>query len=144
MTNFGEIQGQLSGKISQLHLVNWQPLSFDAHFVTPEDNNLPRKISQKAVNSLSNLGGGGVVNVLSQGVLSFFEDFSYEKINWGCHLEQKICHLSQMEPAKDGYYIVKGSGLPRIDVIGYNKEFSWDTLLNRLKTLAKTGKPVFK
>lgn len=144
MTNFGEIQGQLSGGINKLHLVNWQPISFDAHFATPKDNNLPRKISQKAVNSLSNLGGGGVVNVLSQGVLSFFEDFSYEKINWGCHLENKICHLSQMEPAKAGYYIVKGSGLPRIDVIGYNKEFSWDTLLNRLKTLAKTGKPVFK
>jgi len=144
ITNFGEIQGQLSGKISQLQMNNWQPVSFDAQFATPKDNALPRKISQKAVNSLSNLGGGGVVNALSQGVLSFFEDFSYEKINWGCHLENKVCQLRHMEPATQGYYIVKGSGLPRIDVIGYNKEFSWDTLLNRLKTLAKTGKPVFK
>ncbi len=144
MTNFGEIQGRLSGKISQLYLINWQPVSFDAYLATPKDNDLPRKISQKAVNSLSNLGGGGVVNVLSQGVLSLFEDFSYEKINGGCHLENKICYLGQTEPAKEGYYIVKGSGLPRIDVIGYNKEFNWDTLLNRLKTLAKTGKPVIK
>jgi len=144
VTNFGEIQGQLSGKINQLRLNNWQPVSFDAYFATPEDNTLPRKISQKAVNSLSNLGGGGVVNALSQGILSFFEDFSYEKINWGCHLENKICRLRQMEPATEGYYIVKGRGLPRIDVIGYNEEFSWDTLLNRLKTLAKTGKPVIK
>ncbi|MEZ5670845.1 MAG: hypothetical protein R3E08_00040 [Thiotrichaceae bacterium] len=52
--------------------------------------------------------------------------------------------MGQMEAAKKGYYIVKGRGLPRIDVIGYNEEFNWDTLLNRLKTLAKTGKPVIK
>ncbi|MEZ5670846.1 MAG: hypothetical protein R3E08_00045 [Thiotrichaceae bacterium] len=86
VTNFGEIQGQLSGYIKKLLLKNWQPVSFDAYFATPADNTLPRKISQKAVNSLSNLGGGGVVNALSQGVLSLFEDFAYEKITWGCRL----------------------------------------------------------
>jgi hypothetical protein len=144
VTNFGEIQGQLSGYINKLYLKNWQAVSFDAYFATPKDNTLPRKISQKAVNSLSNLGGGGVVNALSQGILSLFEDFAYEKITWGCYLENRVCQLRQMDAATKGYYIVRGRGLPRIDVIGYNREFNWDTLLNRLKTLSKTGKPVIK
>jgi hypothetical protein len=41
-----------------------------------------RRISAKAVSSLSNVGGGGgggVVAALQSGVVRFFDDYSYEK-----------------------------------------------------------------
>jgi hypothetical protein len=145
VTEFGEIQGHLSGYVRQLHLVNWQPVSFDAYFATPEDNALPRKISQTAVNNLSKIGGGGVVNALSQGVLQFFENFSYERIGWGCFLQQGICQMRGAESTANGYYIVKGGGLPpRIDVIGYNQKVDWEELLNRLKRVSHIKAPQVK
>ncbi|MEN9461378.1 MAG: hypothetical protein RIS84_1398, partial [Pseudomonadota bacterium] len=48
------------------------------------------------------------------------------------------------EDAPNGYYIVKGGGLPRIDVIGYNKRVNWNELLNRLKAVTKLEKPIIK
>jgi hypothetical protein len=42
----------------------------------------------------------------------------------------------------DGYYLVEGSGLPRIDVIGYNRRVDWDELLARLKAAAQSEGPI--
>ncbi|WP_349646787.1 hypothetical protein [Candidatus Parabeggiatoa sp. HSG14] len=58
VTEFGEIQGQLSGYIRDLYLVNWEPVSFDTYFATPKDDPMPHKISQKAIKNISDLGGG--------------------------------------------------------------------------------------
>jgi hypothetical protein len=136
VTKFGEIQGLLSGYIKNLHLENWTPISFDAYFGTPADDPMPHIINQKAVRRIARLGGDGVVNVLSRGILSFFEEFYYKKIGWGCRLENGTCEMSGAELASNGYYIIKGSGLPRIDVIGYNSIVDWDVLITRLKRIA--------
>ena len=137
VTKFGEMQGLLSGYIRNLHLENWKPVSFDAYFGTPVNDPMPHIISQKAVRRIAQLGGDGVVNALSRSILSFFEDFHYKKIGWGCHLEYGTCEMSGAEPASNNYYyIIKGSGLPRIDVIGYNSIVDWDVLVTRLKRLA--------
>ena len=142
---FGKVQGHLSGYFKNLRLLNWQPISFDAYLGTPKDNTLPLTISQKAVENLSNLGsGGGAVNSLSQGILSFFEEFSYEKLGWGCRLRNRICYMRGAEATKGGYYIVKGGGIPRIDVIGYNQQVDWKILINRLKTIATADSPIIK
>ena len=43
-------------------------------------------------------------------------------------------------PAADGgYYLVKGAGMPRIDVIGRNREVAWSDLLARLKSIRIKG-----
>lgn len=148
ITEFGEIQGQLSGYVHDLRLVNWQPVSFDAHFATPEDDTMPHKISQQAINNLSNLGGGSsAVNAISQGILSIFENFSYQSIGWGCRLQSGICEMRGVEPAPKGYYIVKGGGLPRIDMIGHNPSVDWNVLINRLKritNLSNISTPIIK
>ncbi|OQW93911.1 MAG: hypothetical protein BWK79_08665 [Beggiatoa sp. IS2] len=144
VTNFGEIQGQLSGYIHELHLINWQPVTFDAHFETPADNTLPKKISQRAIDNLSNLGGNNVVNAISRGILRVFENFSYTRLGWGCRLKNGICEMRGVEKAPNGYYIVKGGGLPRIDVIGYNQQVNWKVLLNRLKSVSQAHNPVIK
>jgi hypothetical protein len=41
-----------------------------------------------------------------------------------------------------GYYIVKGSGLPRIDVVGYRHQVSWNALVRQLDNIMKSGAPV--
>lgn len=146
-TSLGGIQGQLSGYIHDLRLVNWQPVSFDAYFATPLDDPIPHKISQKAINNFSSLGGGGAVNAISRSVLRIFEDFYYQRIGWGCRLEKNgickmhgvevapkdICKTPGVELVPEGYYIIKGGGLPRIDVIGCETSVDWRVLLSRLK-----------
>jgi hypothetical protein len=142
---FGEIQGQLSGYINHLHLVDWQPVSFNAYFGTPKDDTMPHKISQKAVQNLSNLGGNAAVNAISKSVLRIFEHFYYRRIGWGCRLkttyskkgeEKKICEMKGVgRTLKKGYYIIKGSLLPRIDIIGYEESVDWNVLISRIQTI---------
>ena len=35
--------------------------------------------------------------------------------------------------ANDGFVIVRGGGVPALDVIGYNRRVDWDELVNRLQ-----------
>lgn len=142
ITGFGEIQGQLSGYVRELQLINWQPIAFNAYFSTPSDSNSPHQISQKAINNLSNLGGGAAVNAISKSVLRIFENFSYQSLGWGCHLVKRVCQMRGVEPLANGYYLVKGGGLPRIDVIGYNNQVDWQVLVTRLQRIFHTQAPV--
>jgi hypothetical protein len=40
--------------------------------------------------------------------------------------------MSGLEPTDDGYTIVEGSGLPRLQVIGHQTQVDWPTLVQRL------------
>jgi len=140
---FGEISGRLSGYVKDLQLYKWQPIQFDAFVGTPEGAK-GGKISQKAVSNLSNLGGGGVADTLSRGVLSFFESFSYARLGLGCRLRNNVCAMRGAGAAEGGYYLVKGGGLPRIDVKGFNQQVDWDVLLERLKNVTNLGAPVIQ
>lgn len=142
-TEFGEIQGELSGYIHNLRMLNWRPIEFDAYFSTPENDQLPKKISQKAVANLTNLGKGAV-GAISQTALSVFENFSYEKLGWGCRLQNNICFMRGAASKVDGYYIVKGGGLPRIDIIGYNTKVDWQILINRLQNIINIRAPIIE
>jgi len=142
--SFGEIVGRISGYVRKLRLHNWQPVSFDAYLGTPADDEGPHSISQKAVKNLSSLGGSDVTSLLSRSVVGLFESFSYKYLGWGCLLRNGVCQMRGVEPASRGYYLVKGGGLPRIDVIGYNQEVAWDILLQRLKNVTHLGPPTIK
>ncbi len=141
ITDFGEIQGQLSGYVRKLHLINWQAVSFDAHLANPLDDAIRHRISQKAIQNLSNLSGNLAVNIFSNSILKVFENFYYKRLGWGCRLRKGICYMNGVGKARKGYYIVKGGRLPRIDVIGYNKSVDWNQLLNRLKSISNTSVP---
>ncbi|WP_022948642.1 hypothetical protein [Methylohalobius crimeensis] len=134
---FGRITGRLEGHIRQLYLENWRPISFDAWFGTPPDDPSRHRISQKAVKNLTDLGGGGATGALSRTFFRFFEEFGYDRMGLGCRLKNQVCELSGAAPAPDGYYIVKGGGLPRIDVIGYNRRIDWPTLITRLARITQ-------
>ncbi|OQW90973.1 MAG: hypothetical protein BWK79_18180 [Beggiatoa sp. IS2] len=144
VTGFGEIQGDLSGYIRDLQLVNGSAVSFDARFGTPPETTLPRKISQKAIDNLSSLNGGGAVNAVSRSFLRLFEHFSYQSLGWGCVLKEGVCEMRGVAPAAKGYYIIKGGGLPRINVIGYNQRVDWHVLVSRLKNIARAKEAVIE
>jgi len=58
--SFGRIEGRLQGRVDGLYMEAWQPVAFDAEFTTPDDDDSRHRISQKAVDNISNLGGAGL------------------------------------------------------------------------------------
>ena len=138
---FGRIEGRLSGYVKQLRMEDWQPVAFDARFATPADDASRHRISQKAVDSLSSIGGG-MGGVLSRSFLGVFEDFPYECLGLSCVLENGVCRMGGVMPTENGYYIVKGRFLPpRIDVVGYADRVDWQTLIERLKSVTLDQPP---
>lgn len=131
--SFGKIQGRLDGSIRDLVLEDWKLRAFDAHFATPKDDPSPHRISQRAIENLTRLGGAQAA--ISATFLRFFEEFSYERLGMSCRLAGGVCEMGGVEDAERGYYIVKGGGMPRIDVMGYNRRVDWNTLLERLERI---------
>ncbi len=141
--SFGTIRGRLDGALHGLLLEDWQPRAFDATFSTPPGDRSRHRISQRAVGNLSSLGGGPA-DILSRSFLRFFEDFSYQRLGLSCRLRQGLCEMGGVEDSSGGYYLVKGGGIPRIDVKGFNRRVDWNTLVERLKQATASQGPVVK
>ena len=144
--SFGNITGRLDVRIDGLELVNWQPVKFDVQLKSSAGN-YPRKISQAAVQNISALGGAGAAAAIQRSFLRFFEQFGYEKLGWGCKLQNNVCQMSGVEDvgseASQAYVIVKGGGIPAITVMGYNRQVSWQELLDRIKRVTQGNvKPI--
>jgi hypothetical protein len=140
--SFGEITGRLSGDVTGLELFDWQPVRFDARFATPADDRSRKRISQRAVQNLSSIGGngGGVAAALQTGFLRFFDTFPYKRLGLACRLENDVCTMSGVGPARGGgFYIVRGSGLPRIDIIGNGERVAWSRFVEQLAAATESG-----
>lgn len=136
---FGRIEGRLQGHVHDLVLVNWEPVRFDAALHTPLEGHFRRRISQRAVDNLVSLGGG-VGGALGTGFLRFFESFSYRQLGLSCRLRGDVCEMSGVAPAPmGGYFIVQGSGLPRIQVVGFTRQVAWRDLVHRLVSAVQSG-----
>ncbi len=143
--SFGGMTGRLSGSISGLELFNWTPVAFDARLFTPPGDRSRHRISQRAVQNIGSIGGGGagVTAALSSGVMRFFDEFNYDRLGVSCRLEQDVCHMDGVAPAPNGgYYLVKGKGLPRIDVIGSSRRVDWPRLVRQLIAITESEGPV--
>jgi len=142
--SFGSMQGLIDVTVNGLELADWKPVRFDAH-VMSSSGRYPKKISQAAVQNISALGGGGAAAAMQRSFLRFFEQFGYDKIGLSCVLRNGVCLMDGVEEAASGYVIVKGGGIPAINVIGYNRNVSWDELLQRLARITQSNvKPVIK
>ena len=142
--SFGAIEGKLDGDVNNLILVNWKPVKFDASFQS-SPGNYRKKISQRAVENISALGGAGAAAAVQRSVLRFFENFNYAKLGLSCKLRGDICEMGGIESTAQGYVIVKGSGIPSITVLGYNRTVGWGELLDRIKRVtAGNVKPIIK
>ncbi|MGZ8257957.1 MAG: hypothetical protein ACXWTR_02140 [Methylotenera sp.] len=130
--SFGAIEGKLDGDIGGLEMQNWKPVKFDA-MVQSSTGKYPKKISQRAVENISALGGGGAAAAVQRSFLRFFKQFNYGKMGLSCKLRNDVCQMGGIESTPQGYIIVKGSGIPAITVMGYNQTVGWSELLARIK-----------
>jgi hypothetical protein len=143
--SFGRIEGRLGGEINQLQLEDWQPVYFEAKLATPPDDSSRHRISQRAIDNLTSIGGGMTVGAVSRTFLREFEDFRYDRLGIQCRLHRGVCEMDGIEPADGGYYIVKRGLLPPwIDVKGFNRAVDWEVLLERLKSVQDSEGPVIE
>lgn len=140
---FGSITGRLDGRIAGVRMVDWSPVAFDAWLQTDPAWTGRRRISQRAVEDISKVGGGGgLMGGLQAQALRLFDDFGYRRIGLGCQLRDNVCTMSGVDSAGDGYTIVEGSGLPRIQVVGFRRRVDWPTLVERLQVATDGQAPV--
>jgi len=142
--SFGRIEGRLEGRVDDLYMESWRPVAFDASFSTPRKDKSRHRISQKAVDNISSIGGG-VGGALSRGFLGFLKDFPYDRLGISCRLENGVCAMGGVAPAsaQDGYYLVKGRFIPpRLDVIGYADRVDWDSLIAQIVAVTERQRVV--
>ena len=141
---FGQITGRMDGDIHALKLVDWKPVAFNADLTA----NGGGKISQNAIKSLTEVGGGGIAGGLQGMALRLFKTFGYSRIGLSCTLAKGVCSMGGISPDPDagdnGYTIVEGSGLPHITVIGHERAVDWATLVSRLKSVSEGNAPVIE
>ncbi|HEX7349080.1 MAG TPA: hypothetical protein VF264_05485 [Rhodanobacteraceae bacterium] len=141
---FGEISGKMDGAIRGLQLVDWKPVAFNADLAANDGG----KISQNAIKSLTEVGGGGIAGGLQGMALRLFKRFDYAKLGLSCTLAKGVCAMGGIQPDPDpddhGYTIVEGRGLPRITVIGHERSVDWATLIGRLKAVTHGQAPVVR
>lgn len=132
--SFGDIEGKLDGDVNDMILENWKPVRLDAAIKTSNGKHL-KKISQRAVENITALGGEGTAAALQRTFLRFFKEFNYEKIGLSCKLRQDVCEMGGVESTATGYIIVKGSGIPSVNVNGFTQRISLSDLLGRIKRI---------
>ena len=140
--DFGRVEGRLSGRVDDLMLVDWQLQRMRLVLNTPLDDPGRRRISQRAVENLTAIGGG-IQGALSMVFLRLFEDFSYRQLGFSCALDGEVCVAEGVADLPDGSFVlVQGGGLPRIEVIGHNRRVDWPELVRRLDAIREGPPPV--
>lgn len=139
--SFGDIEGKLDGDVKNMVLENWKPVYLDAYIHTTEGKHL-KKISQRAVENITALGGEGTAAALQRTFLRFFKEFNYDKIGLSCKLRQDVCEMGGVESTPTGYIIVKGKGIPSVNVNGYTQRVSLEDLLDRIKRITDSNTKV--
>lgn len=147
--SFGGVNGRLDGSVGNLRLVDWSPVAFDAWLRT----NGGGRVSYKAVNDLTAIGGGLSDNLQTM-ALKMFHTFGYRRLGIRCSLRNEVCAMAGIDPpsapaatakadASDpGYTIVEGSGVPRITIVGHRRRVDWPTLVRRLAEAMQGQGPV--
>ncbi len=142
--SFGSITGFIDGDVKGLELAAWRPQRFDAK-IASSPGDYKKRISQRAVQNISSLGGAGAGAAIQRSFLGFFNDFGYDRLGWSCLLVAGVCEMGGVETTATGYVIVKGGGIPAINVMGYNHRVNWEELVTRLKRVTEgNSKPVIQ
>ena len=133
--SFGSITGFVDVDVRGLELTHWRPTAFDAR-IASSPGRYPRRVSQRAVRNISALGGGGAVAAIQRGLLGFFDTFGYRELGLRCRMLSSVCLMDGVEGggrADGGFVIMRGGGVPALNIIGYNRRVDWDELVDRLQ-----------
>lgn len=153
--SFGSVTGYVDADVQKLEMAGMRPLAFNASIVS-SPGNYPKRISQRAVQNISSLGGAGAAAAIQRSFLQFFESFGYDSMGLRCRLRGGICRMAGIDaplrrldrlarrlsnPGSDGslpsqgYELIRGGGIPGLNVIGYNRRVDWEELVSRLQAV---------
>ena len=145
-TSFGKIEGILNGYAKKLEVSNGQLQRFDLLLDTVKTDDVPQKISVKAVDNIARLGGGqspfaGVAGLF----VSFFKEFPYRKIGVHATLENDVfrIHGTIREDGKE--YLVKRGFFSGVDVINQSRgnRVGFKDMLKRIRRITDSkGGPI--
>src|SRR3546814_4767956 len=89
-------------------------------------------------------GDASFAGSLQARLIGLFDDFGYSRIGISCRLANQVCAMGGLHSSGDGFTIVEGAGIPRLDVVGFNRNVDWPTLVERLAAVGSGDvKPVF-
>ncbi|MDZ7696889.1 MAG: hypothetical protein U5R49_08220 [Deltaproteobacteria bacterium] len=147
-TEFGEIEGVLNGYAKNLEIAQGQPQKFDLFLETIETDNVPQRISVKAVDNIAQLGGGQSPFVGMAGTFAFlFKEFPYEKIGVHATLENDVFTINGTIHEGSKEYLVKRGLFSGVNVVNQNPDnrVGFKDMIKRFKrvTSSKSG-PVIK
>lgn len=128
--DFGEITGSLKGSVERLRITNWKTDRMEAFIETVKKKGVKQTISQKALDRISSLGG--IKGALSSSFLRFFNHFRYKKIALSCELIDSVCLIGGIEEKNNGFVIVEGGGVPKINIVGFQHKINWHEFIDRL------------
>ncbi len=138
-TGFGLITGVINGFIKGLIISGSQPEEFFLKILTDETANVPKKISIKAIENISILGGGqGSMSLIGQ----FFKEFSYKHIGISCKLKNDVFELHGLIKEGGKEYLVKRGFWGGVNVVNMNPDgkISFRDMLERLKRITESDK----
>lgn len=137
--SFGGMTGFIDIDVADLELVGWRPVRFDAR-VASSPGRYARRISQRAVENIGALAGPGAGLALQRSFLRFLDDFGYREIGLTCRLEGGVCVMGGIGSETTGSFdIVRGGGIPALNIIGYNRRVDWDELIGRIQRVIESN-----
>ncbi len=136
---FGAIEGRFDADLHDLELQGWKPLRFDAR-IASSPGDYPRSLSVGALKDITALGEAGSPERLARVPERSGFSFGYSRIGFGCALRNGICLLEGVEREGDGVVLMRGSGMPSVSIIGYNRHIDWEALVARIREVI-AGRP---
>ena len=139
--DFGHISGIIKGNITDLVIVKGQAESFKAYMETYKKKGVEQKISVDALKKISILGTGSSTSILDRGIYQFFKEYRYDKLGFKAFLKNDNLLLLGIENEGNKEYLVKGGLLPpKVDVISYTQNISFQEMVSRLKRIKQAEK----
>lgn len=131
---FGSVEGRFDADLHDLEMAGWQPLRFDARIdSTPGD--AKGLLSLGALKDITALGAPQEGEAIRR--LPEREGFglAYDRIGLGAVLRDDVCILNGIpgHDTDDRILIMEGSGIPSVDIIGYNRRIDWPALVARFR-----------
>ncbi len=135
----GRVSGIADAYITGLELAGGEPVRFDARLQSVPRRGVRQRISVRAIEQLSILGGAGS-SPIARGILSFFDEYRYARLGLRCSLRNDRFVLEGLERRKNKDFLVVGTLMPpSVNVISHNQVISFKDMVARLGRIAASG-----
>lgn len=136
-TSFGEIEGILQGHIRDLEIANGQPQKFELLLETVKIKGVDQKISVRAVDNISSIGGGSSPFMGLAGVLAgVIKKFPYSKIGIRSSLLNDAFRINGTIKENGQEYLVKRGSFSGVNVVNQNPD-TWISFKDMVKRIGR-------